>query len=123
MTLTFDTMIALYVADAAASARFYETLLERAPIEASPTFALFALGPATKLGLWGVDSVRPAAAGVPGAFEIALSVETPELVDATRAAWGEKNVAILLEPIDLEFGRSFVAADPDGHRLRVYCVA
>lgn len=121
--MTFDTLIALYVTDPAASARFYEALLDRAALEASPTFALFALGSGVKLGLWGAAGVRPAAGGAPGACEIALSVETPAAVDAVRRTWGERGVAILLEPIDLEFGRSFVAADPDGHRLRVYCAA
>ena len=30
---------------------------------------------------------------------------------------------IAFPPTDLDFGRSFVALDPDGHRLRVYAVA
>jgi len=29
-------------------------------------------------------------------------------------------VPIALPPTDLDIGRSFVALDPDGHRLRVY---
>lgn len=88
--MTFDTLIALYVTDPAASARFYEALLDRAALEASPTFALFALGSGVKLGLWGAAGVRPAAGGAPGACEIALSVETPAAVDAVRRTWGER---------------------------------
>jgi len=29
-------------------------------------------------------------------------------------------VEILQAPVTLEFGHTFVGADPDGHRLRVY---
>lgn len=45
-----------------------------------------------------------------------------EIVDALHAEWLGKGATILMRPTDLDFGRSFVAADPDGHRLRVYTV-
>lgn len=42
----------LFVNDPQASARFYADLLGEAPIEASPTFAMFALDSGVMLGLW-----------------------------------------------------------------------
>ncbi len=34
------------------SAAFYSALLQRPPVESTPTFALFVLGSPAKLGLW-----------------------------------------------------------------------
>ena len=44
-------------------------------------------------------------------------------VDARCQEWRKVGAKIVLEPIDLPFGRSFVATDPDGNRLRVYALA
>ena len=41
-------------------------------------------------------------------------------VDATHAEWLAKGTTILQGPTDMDFGRTFTAADPDGHRLRVF---
>jgi predicted enzyme related to lactoylglutathione lyase len=41
-------------------------------------------------------------------------------VDAAHADWCNRGIAILQEPTDLDFGRTFTARDPDGHRLRVF---
>jgi predicted enzyme related to lactoylglutathione lyase len=41
-------------------------------------------------------------------------------VDATHARWAQRGVAILQSPTAMSFGRTFTAADPDGHRLRVF---
>lgn len=43
-----------------------------------------------------------------------------QAVDATCAAWSGRGITILQQPTDLDFGRTFTAADPDGHRLRVF---
>ena len=34
--------------------------------------------------------------------------------------WSLRGLPILQAPIDMDFGRTFVALDPDGHRLRVF---
>lgn len=114
--------ILLYVADASASAAFYATLLGTQPVEASPTFAMFILPSGLGLGLWGRSGVTPAPVAAGGGCEIGFKVEAPEAVDAGHAEWLARGAAIALPPIDLEFGRSFVALDPDGHRLRVYAL-
>jgi predicted enzyme related to lactoylglutathione lyase len=41
-------------------------------------------------------------------------------VDKTHDAWKEKGLKILQPPTDMDFGRTFVALDPDRHRLRVF---
>jgi predicted enzyme related to lactoylglutathione lyase len=40
-------------------------------------------------------------------------------VDAVHRAWVKKGLRVVAPPADLEFGRTFLAVDPDGHRLRV----
>jgi catechol 2,3-dioxygenase-like lactoylglutathione lyase family enzyme len=58
---TDPNFVILYVRDAAASAAFYADLLGKPPVEASPTFAMFALASGVMLGLWGADGVLPPA--------------------------------------------------------------
>lgn len=117
------TFVILYVDDATASAAFYAGLLGRDPVDAAPSFAMFAISPELMLGLWTRSMVLPAAAATFGGGEVALPVDGAAAVDARHADWGRRGIAILQEPTDMEFGRTFVAADPDGHRLRVFAPA
>ncbi len=116
-----DTLFTLlYVADPQTSARFYADLLGQPAIEASPTFAMFALGPGAMLGLWKRDTVDPAANGQPGAGELAFSVPDREAVDARLARWQSLGCQLLQCPVAMDFGYTFTVQDPDGHRLRVF---
>lgn len=117
-----NTSILLHVADATASGAFYGTVLGLAPVEESPTFVFFRLANGTGLGLWRRDGVTPAAPAAVGGGEIGLSLADAAAVDAVHADWIAKGTRILLPPTDLDFGRTFVAADPDGHWLRVYAM-
>jgi predicted enzyme related to lactoylglutathione lyase len=110
----------LYVDSPSASAAFYGSLLGREPVEVSPTFALFALDSGLMLGCWSRHTVEPAATAAGGGGEVAFTVETASEVDQTYREWKELGLAILQEPTDMDFGRTFVALDPDGHRLRVF---
>lgn len=110
--------ILLYVDDPIASAAFYASLLGKPAAEASPTFALFALDSGVMLGLWSRRTVEPAAVDCDA--ELAIAVADGAAVDAAHAAWRTAGRAILQPPAELDFGRSFVATDPDGHRLRVF---
>ncbi|HEV3178373.1 MAG TPA: VOC family protein [Stellaceae bacterium] len=112
--------VLLYVESPAASAAFYEKLLGRPPVEASPTFAMFAMDSGVMLGLWSRHTVEPAAAAKGGGGEIAVTVREAAAVDAAHSDWRALGLRILQEPTDLDFGRTFVASDPDGHRLRVF---
>jgi predicted enzyme related to lactoylglutathione lyase len=111
--------VLLYVDDPSASAAFYAELLGRAPVESSPTFAMFALASGVMLGLWGRRGVTPAATQ-PGGSELAFTVENAAAVNATHAEWTQRGLVIAQPPTQLDFGYTFVALDPDGHRLRVF---
>lgn len=112
--------ILLYVDSPEKSSAFYSALLECLPIESSPTFALFALDKGLMLGLWSRHTVEPAASAAGGGGEIAFTVDDAASVDATHADWRRRGLKILQVPTDMDFGRTFVALDPDGHRLRVF---
>lgn len=111
----------LYVANPEASAGFYAALLGIEPVEVSATFAMLVLPSGLGLGLWRSDGVQPPPAAGAGGSEIGFKTTHAE-IDATHADWRAKGARIALPPTDLDFGRSFVALDPDGHRLRVYAV-
>ena len=112
--------ILLYVESQTASAAFYENLLGKPPVDSAPTFAMFAAGPGVMLGLWRRDGVEPKPSG--GAFggEVAFAVESRDAVTALHAEWSSKSVVIAQPPTQMDFGFTFTALDPDGHRLRVF---
>lgn len=110
----------LYVDNPTASAAFYEALLGHAPVEASPTFALFALPSGVMLGLWSKHTVEPAAPPAFGGSELAFAVDDADAVRAKHAEWSSRGLPITQAPTELDFGHTFVALDPDGHRLRVF---
>lgn len=110
----------LYVADPQASARLYARLLGADAIDAAPTFALFALEGGRMLGLWAKEAVKPAADFHGSGNEIALNVPRTADVDALYATWREAGLTMLQAPQQVDFGYTFTAADPDGHRLRVF---
>ncbi|ROM90950.1 VOC family protein [Pseudomonas brassicacearum] len=113
----------LYVDSPATSANFYSRLLDKPPVELQPTFALFILDSGLKLGLWSKHTVEPAAEAAGGGGELGFSVADEQTVDTLYAAWTAQGLRIAQEPIELDFGYTFVALDPDGHRLRVFALS
>jgi catechol 2,3-dioxygenase-like lactoylglutathione lyase family enzyme len=122
VTAPDPNFILLYVESPAASAAFYGDLLGRPPVEASPTFAMFALASGVMLSLWARHTVEPAPMGG-GGGEIAFAVADADTVHALHADWAERGLTIIQPPTDMDFGRTFAALDPDGHRLRVFAPA
>jgi catechol 2,3-dioxygenase-like lactoylglutathione lyase family enzyme len=118
--MTDPNFVLLYVESPEKSAAFYADLLGKAPIESSPTFAMFALESGVMLGLWSRHTVEPAARGKGDMGELAFSVASNEVVDSTYADWVRRGLAIAQAPVALDFGYTFVALDPNGHRLRVF---
>ncbi|RUU81622.1 VOC family protein [Mesorhizobium sp. M7A.F.Ca.MR.362.00.0.0] len=112
--------IILYVDQPLESGAFYSALLGREPVESSPTFVLFVLDAGFKFGLWSRHTVEPGAGMSGGGAEIVFALDTPDAVDAAHADWSGRGLNILQTPTDMDFGRTFVALDPDNHRLRVY---
>jgi len=114
------SLIILYVNDPAASAVFYADLLSLQPAQASPSFVMFALPGGAGLGLWSRHTVEPPPTASGGGGELAFAV--PD-TDGLHEDWLARGLTIMQPPSDAEFGRNFVALDPDGHRLRVFTPA
>ena len=109
-----------YVKSPLESAAFYEKLLGVKPVELSPGFAMFAFPGGFKLGLWLDTDIQPSANGQIGGAEIMFDCDDDAAVDAVHTDWATKGATILQTPVAMDFGYTFTAADPDGHRLRVY---
>lgn len=109
--------VLLFVSNPQKSALFYQVILEIKPIEESPTFVMFALKNGVMLGLWSKYTAEPRVESSAGALEICFPAED---IDALYDQWGKKHVTVAQKPTDMDFGRTFVVLDPDGHRIRVY---
>lgn len=112
--------VLLYVSDVAHSAAFWAELLGGPPVESSPGFAMFVLPGGLKLGLWLASDVLPATTTTGGGTEVCLSVASRADVDATHGRYAARGWPILQAPTAMDFGYTFAAADPDGHRVRVF---
>jgi len=110
-------IVLLFVESPAKSCEFYKMLLQKEPLEASPTFCLFQLENGVQLGCWSRHTAEPRVTSLPATSEICFSDEE---VDKVFEAMKAKNIPVLQEVTDMDFGRTFVAADPDGHRIRIY---
>ena len=113
------SFLLLFVENVADSAAFYARLLDKPIVENSPTFAMLPAGANLMLGLWRRDGVSPPA-GAPGGGEIAITLADDAAVAATHARWAAEGVRIAQAPTRLDFGFTFVALDPDGHRIRAF---
>ncbi|UFZ05639.1 VOC family protein [Bradyrhizobium ontarionense] len=114
------SFLILYVDKPPNSAAFYAGLLGRPIIEQSPTFAMLPLRDGVMLGLWSRHTVEPVAAGAPGANEVAFTVADAGEVEKLHDDWKARGLPIAQAPTRMDFGTTFVALDPDGHRLRVF---
>ncbi|MEC7839074.1 MAG: VOC family protein [Chlamydiota bacterium] len=110
-------MVLLFVENPLKSSIFYQELFESAPVEESLTFVMFAFKNGVMLGLWNKFTAEPRVDSLPGASEVCFPTDD---VDELYNLWGKKQLTVLQKPTDMDFGRTFVIQDPDGHRIRVY---
>ena len=118
--MTTSVMSIVYVNDAPAAARFYGGLLGMSPSFETPGYITFDLGPGAGLALWS-GQFEDLSLEVPRTSEVCLAIGggRPDEITAVFKQWRSQGVTILQEPHDAGFGLTFVAADPDGNRIRV----
>jgi len=118
--MTTSVVSIVYVNDAPAAARFYGDLLGMSPSFETSEYITFDLGPGAELALWSgqFEDLSP---DVPRTSEVCLAIGggRPDDINAIFKQWQSKGVTILREPHDPGFGLTFLAADPDGNRIRV----
>lgn len=109
----------VYVTDVERSTAFYRDLFELEPQMITPRYVPFEIAPGVLFAIWSgrAESVDATA---PRSFETGVMVDGGAArVDALHEAWAAKSVQIVEPPYDEVFGRTFVAADPDGNLIRV----
>lgn len=108
----------LYVASVPASVAFYESILGVPPVESAPGFALFPLCEGSMLGLWSRDSVVPRIEGPSAGFELAFEHADLAGLQSFRDTCWNAGAKVIQDIVEVDFGTTFSAVDPDGHRLR-----
>jgi catechol 2,3-dioxygenase-like lactoylglutathione lyase family enzyme len=114
--------ILLAVRDPLKSAGLYSKILGTEPVEKASTFVLYVLGNGGKIGLWAADEIEPKTKPAGGA-EISFTEPDKSALLATHDAWRAFGLTILQPPTEMDFGFTFTAEDPDGHRLRPFVPA
>jgi predicted enzyme related to lactoylglutathione lyase len=112
-------LILFYVEDPLRSAQFYERLLESPPMATFPTYVAFRFQNDLTLGLWSVKAKNFVSGGSGHRAELAFIVPDEAAVRALRERWHNAGVQIEQDLQKAVFGLTFVALDPDGHRIRV----
>ncbi|MBL4829297.1 MAG: VOC family protein [Aliivibrio sp.] len=110
----------LYVDDIEISKKFYTDTFECEGQVLSPTFVSFPLGTEVTIELKQIAQAEPSATITGGGTELSLVVENPERLHKLYDQWKLKGVTFLQVPTELVFGLTFVAIDPDEHRIRVF---
>jgi catechol 2,3-dioxygenase-like lactoylglutathione lyase family enzyme len=112
-------LVLLYVDDPLKSAVFYEKLLGSAPVGKFPTYVSFAFSNGLQLGLWSTQARNFVSGGSGHRSEIAFMVSDEQQVQQMYESWQKHDVVIEQPLHKAVFGLTFVATDPDGHRIRV----
>lgn len=120
MPIPYASFVILFVKTPLESGTFYQRLLGLDPIEQSPTFVLFALPNGLMLGLWSRATAKPTVRAEAGSSEICFSETSAENVDKLFAKWSALGISMAQSPVAMDgMSRTFVALDPDGHRIRI----
>lgn len=121
MSYTLD-IVNLFVRDIQREKTFWTETLGLPLVEEMSSAGFVALRPAggSLVTLQDVETLGPGAPKQPGGCELGLEVAD---VDAVWRDWRAKGVELLTDPLDLPFGRTFLARAPEGHLLRVYRLA
>lgn len=112
-------LVLFYVKNPLESASFYEKIFEQPPVAAFPTYVAFALSTGFTFSLWSTEAKDFVSDGTGNRSELAFMVSDEDEVRRLREHWGKLGIAIEQDLHEAVFGLTFVALDPDGHRIRV----
>ncbi len=115
--MTDFRMLVLYIEDPQKSARFYSEILSE-PTQEMENFSMVRLREGVMLGLWSKNQVQPKPDSSGGGTEICFNVANEDALNSLHENWKKLGMPIAQAPTQMDFGITFVATDPDGHRLR-----
>lgn len=113
--------VIIYVNDINKMKKFYTEALGMSIVEAhsSPAFVTVSSAGGAVIGLQDKSASQLPPRDETQAGNVELSFASDD-VDATWKQWQQNGVEMITEPLDLPFGRYFMAKDVEGHYLSVY---
>ena len=112
-------LILFYVKDPQKSALFYEQIFGKKPVASFPSYVAFGFKNGLTFSLWSIEAKNFVSGGSGHLAELAFMVESEAEVRNLRKSWADLSVKIEQDLHEAVFGLTFVALDPDGHRIRV----
>lgn len=119
--MLIPNLLLFYVQNPMESAIFYEKIFKIKPVAAFPTYVAFSFANGFTFSLWSIQATDFVSAGQGHRSELAFMVPDSDQVRALNNEWKELGVQMEQDLHEAVFGLTFVALDPDGHRIRV-CV-
>ncbi|HEY4545129.1 MAG TPA: VOC family protein [Pedomonas sp.] len=117
--MLIPNLLLLYVENPQNSAAFYEHLFGIPPTAAYPTYVAFEFENGLTLSLWSTSAKNFVSGGSGHRSEVAFMVPNDQMVSDLHERWSKAGVTIEQPLHEAVFGLTFVAIDPDGHRIRV----
>lgn len=112
-------LVIFYVQDPIKSMDFYEKIFSIKPTAAFPSYVAFTFDNGFTFSLWSTTAKDFVSEGSGHRSELSFMVPDEATVTLLRKQWGEFGVQIEQDLKIAVFGLTFVALDPDGHRIRV----
>lgn len=112
-------LVLFYVKDPIASQKFYENIFMQKPVAAFPTYVAFQFENGFSFSLWSTQAKDFVSDGQGNRSELAFMVSDEAQVRRLHDKWISQGIKIEQELKKAVFGLTFVALDPDGHRIRV----
>ena len=117
--MLIPNLLLFYVKDPIKSAAFYEKIFNQKPVAAFPTYVAFSFPNGLTFSLWSISAKDFVSSGNGHRSELAFLVPEEKEVRRLRETWGNLGVIIEQDLCVAAFGLTFVALDPDEHRIRV----
>ncbi len=117
--MLIPNLLLFYVQNPLESALFYEKIFSIKPVASFPTYVAFSFENGFTFSLWSTQAKNFISGGTGHRSELSFMVNDEQKVRELRKQWGEFGVAIEQDLHEAVFGLTFVALDPDGHRIRV----
>lgn len=112
-------LLLFYAKDPIESSLFYERIFNQKPVAAFPSYVAFTFSNGLTFSLWSTSAKDFVSSGSGHRSEIAFMVSEESEVRRLHAAWAQMGAVIEQDLYEAVFGLTFVALDPDGHRIRV----
>ncbi len=112
-------LLLFYVKNPLESAFFYEKIFSTKPIASFPTYVAFSFDNGFTFSLWSTQATNFVSVGTGHRSELSFMVKDEQKVRELHDEWQKLGVTIEQDLHEAVFGLTFVALDPDGHRIRV----